>query len=135
MPTLTIDPPEDIDTLPLEFRQKWHDALQTSVKKKNEMCSPDDTAHCCLCVAARLEGATLNDYVDVGLPSDCDLDDNDLPLSQMAEDMYCLSRLGQLCFSQLNDGSKPGRKFYPELTHPQIAELVMGRSVTVEVPE
>ena len=118
-----------LDGVPKEHLQKWFDALQTSVKHKNSMCNSENTAHCCLCVSAQLEGAGVDHYGRAGRAGDL--------WAPITHSFQCnavafAEEVGHFAFNNLNDGILM-RGNYIELTHPQIAEIIMGREVVLEI--
>lgn len=123
MSTITIRPIHGaLDHLPDDFKQKWFDALQTSNKHQDEMCYLSDEAHCCLCVGARLEGAAFEDY-----RLDGEADSEYAPLTATCNvNMVALIDGKEFNLPDLNDSSAY------DISHCDIAEIIMGRSVTVE---
>ena len=119
----TFTPHPDLDKLDSDFRKRWAEDLRASKQCKGAMCNDDDTAHCCLCRAAILEGATLSDYEGHSLPSrikDCM---ERFPQSLLAEGICAAKCNDELLyfFGTLNDRY---------LTHQQIADLLDGKTVT-----
>lgn len=131
---MIFQPSGAMATIPQEFREKWAAALMESTQHKGSMVNLDDTAHCCLCVAAQTEGATWNDYAD--LFGAADIPDQCAPITKGFErkivaetgSVFFVER-GFSCrhtfnFSQLNDN---------HLTHPEIARLVLGETVVIPI--
>lgn len=115
--------PEVREKIPAEFLERWAEALLTSKQHRakpntNGMCNKDDTAHCCLCVAARLEGATFDDYNGLDWPSEMGISryDEKCGISQSLSDIKAAEFDGGFRdFDQLNDRY---------MTHPQISHLI-----------
>jgi len=143
---ITIKPIEGaLDDVPQDHLDKWYEALQTSVKHIGAMSNEDDTAHCCVCVSARLEGATFDDYERMAMVKP--LSNYCAPITAGFEEIYVArafygdDKTGvrqQLAW--LNDGLKvceDDNDFGPDrqLTHPQIAEIIKGNDVVIEVAE
>ena len=134
MKTITFTPHEDIKSLPADFVAKWAVALRSSVQHKGRLCNKDDTAHCCLGVAARMEGATFSQYGGDQLPRQkyallsnyaftvMIAHSSTRPVRYSSGTLFLSTHLAD----PLND------KY---LTHPQIADLLEGKSVTIEVAE
>ena len=108
--------------------EKLCEALQTSVKHRGSLSNDDDTAHCCLGVSCRVEGATFNDYRDQAMPFAFYA-----KASQGLAGIYVATHnYGGVTLPSLNDATVNGW-LGAELSHQQIAELLQGRAVTVEV--
>lgn len=119
MKTITFTPHSDLKKLDAKFKAKWAKALMTSVQHKKQMSNDDDSAHCCLCVAARMEGADFSYYESKYLPNNQVPNTYKVSLYYAA---YCDDDPYE--FADLNDNY---------LTHPQIAALLRGESVTIEM--
>jgi len=136
---ITIKPIEGaLDDVPQDHLDKLYVALQTSVKHEGAMSDKDDTEHCCLCVSARLEGASFEHYYNTGIPSN--IDEGIAPLSKALQEKNPAKAAVEdgreitLSFAGLNDGFRVV-DHYLSLTHPQIAEIIKGNEVVIEVAE
>jgi hypothetical protein len=108
---------------------KLCEALQTSAKHRKSMCNDDDTAHCCMCVSARVEGATKKQYGGASMPQVFYA-----PASHALSDIHiALFNRQPMLPSSLNDMGHDAYHTGPDISHQQIAELLQGRAVTVEV--
>lgn len=110
--------PEVREKIPAGFLERWAEALETSNQQRHMMANDDDTAHCCLCVASRLEGATHNEYKGSGSPESIEDVANKYPLSLQLRKLVAVNEILSEChnsFALLND------KY---MTHPQISHLI-----------
>lgn len=108
--------PEVREKIPAEFLERWAEALKTSNQCRGTMCNESDTAHCCLCVAAILEGAEFDDYRLSALPDEMSGDPKkSFPNTAMLQTVVASVGQEDLFFAKLNDQN---------LTHPQISHLI-----------
>lgn len=122
--TITFTPHPDLEKIDPEFRRKWADDLRTSVQHRRSLANKDRTAFCCLGRAVVVAGIEFDEGISgsrlggVRPIAGCDLR---LLMAATRGDT------GEHCpFAYLNDDF---------LTHPQIADLLDGKTVTVPVVE
>lgn len=101
-----------------EHMSALSEALKTSSQWRGGMCNDDDTARCCLCVSARLEGATFDDYNGNVVPNKAYA-----PISSK----LAVMEVAASC----KDADRPSRLNDSIMTHAQISELFAGNEVEV----
>ena len=130
--TMTFTPHPDLQLLPEADRLKWADALDTSQQYKGQMCNSDNTRHCCLCVAEQvLNGATFEDYKGYPLPDEME---NPYRVGLEVKENILLQRVYAAYVTEPGCTTAPApfpllNDYY--LTHPQIAQLLRGETVTI----
>ena len=125
MPTITFTPTEELLAIDEAWRLEWAEALMTSKQHKFSMCNGDDTAHCCLCVLERLHEAEKGNYIGQGLPSSMHRPPTLTPDGRLPEHM-------RVAADQNGEPYHPAQLNDSYLTHPQIAALLRGETVTIE---
>lgn len=133
MKKITFTPHEDIKKIPDAFRKKWSAALRES-KQAKQVLAKQSGAMCCLGVACDVVNIPLEDMVGKGTPLNIpkqpllgtkkkrSLNIVDLQGLKTAQDAS-----GTVYgFVKLNDDF---------LTHPQIADLLDGKEVTIRKRE
>lgn len=123
----TFTPTKQLLQLPLAFRKRWARALMKSRQTKEKMSNSNNTAHCCLCVLERLDGATFEDYRECGLPSEMRTKScvrvGGTRVEKIPVAFNSVTRRVEM-FATLNDDY---------LTHKQIAQLLLGKTVEVNL--
>ena len=115
-------PHPDLDSIDPEFKKKWSAALRECKQFKGNWISEDQTELCCLGVAAQVDGLSKEEISSLNFDK-----------SIQSENVYRLTKIfAASCedvaqsFATLNDDY---------LTHPQIADLLDGKTVIVESTE
>lgn len=129
MVTRTFTPHDNIKRIPDAFRKKWIAALRESKQAKNTLATKRGTM-CCLGVGCHIQGTSQSQMIDVSMPGALVKVPSVGKKKGLKWDMEKVQRTNAALdaegksyrFHVLND---------KWLTHPQIADLLEGKSVTV----